>query len=510
MPLPGGYCGSPCGPTGEACDGACVSTARAGDVCLARCTTDADCRAGEGYVCEAGACTLPNFEAIAPKTCPAAPGPAQDPSFSASEPWSDASTPGIYQFEPSAVLAPGGGLVAMYITRGKLTDGNVLATSRVDAAGKATIGAPIGAQPGSRFDPWLARGKDGTLYAVWLELGAGDEATGNNGSGAHQEIAMATSRDGVTWSTPVAVQDPGDCKAGERDCLDKPMIAVGPDPQHRGTELVYVMYAADDAGLRVRASRDGGKTFSPAVTALAGVYGNAVVGADGRLHLVTIDGGPMGAFGSAEQQIQYTVSSDGGATFAPPLAVSAPDETLPFFFSNPSVAVDDRRGWLYVAYVRGGRDAAWDLVIEATRARGPAEKWTWKRQVIGDHCAIHMVPNLALDAATGTLHVAWYDSDGAPGRFAHATCTPGAAACTQRGAINSVPFAALSTVRHGAAWIGEYESLVIDPAHHVLHAVWSQPVAEGDQVVARIFHASAPLSAPRPAPARSARGSRSP
>jgi hypothetical protein len=252
---------------------------------------------------------------------------------------------------------------------------------------------------------------------------------------------------------------------------------------------VYVLYASEGAGLRIRGSSDGGKTFGKPATALSGIYGNAVVGSDGRVHVVTLDGGPMGAFGSAQQTIQYTASSDGGATFAPPLTVSRQDEVLPFFFSNPSVAVDDARRWLYIAYVRGGRDAKWDIVLAATRDGGK----TWTRHVIGDGCAIHMVPNLALDPVTGALHVAWYDSDGAPGRFTHATCTPGLARCTPQGAINSVPFAALSTVRHGAKWIGEYESLVVDARRRVLHAFWSQPVAEGDQIVSRIFHAAAKL-----------------
>ena len=94
--------------------------------------------------------------------------------------------------------------------------------------------------------------------------------------------------------------------------------------------------------------------------------------------------------------------------------------------------------------------------------------------------------------AKGNLHVAYYDSEGAP-RFAHATCTPGAAKCTVKGAINSVPFAALSTERHGSKWIGEYESLLIDARHRILHAVWAQPVDEHGAIVARIFHARAKL-----------------
>lgn len=128
-------------------------------------------------------------------------------------------------------------------------------------------------------------------------------------------------------------------------------------------------------------------------------------------------------------------------------------------------------------------------MISATKDGGK----TWKRQTIGDDCAIHMVPNLALDSVTGTLHVAWYDTSGAPGRFAHATCTVGAAKCTQVGAINTVAFAALSTVRHGAKWIGEYESLIVDERRRVLHAIWAQPVAEDGAIVSRIFHSQAKL-----------------
>jgi hypothetical protein len=161
---------------------------------------------------------------------------------------------------------------------------------------------------------------------------------------------------------------------------------------------------------------------------------------------------------------------------------------IPFFFSNPSVAVDDRRRIIYVAYARGGRDAKWDIVVAASRDAG----LTWRRTKIGDDCAIHMVPNIAVDAQSGTVHLAWYDSDGG-GRFAHATCPAGAASCTAWGAINSVPFAALSTVRHGSKWIGEYESLVIDDKRRVLHAVWTQPVAEGGKIISRIFHAAAKL-----------------
>jgi hypothetical protein len=464
LPLSGGYCASACGVTGDPCDGACVETGRAGEVCMAKCTRDGDCRTGEGYVCdpERHACLLPNFAAITPKQCPGS-GRDKDAAFSSAEQLTTASSPGVYQFEPAGVLADDGTTVAIAIARSGIFAGNPLVVS---------TGHTLASEKQSHFDPWLARaGK--TLFAVWYGFDSRDE---------HGEIALATSTDrGATWTKPIAVHDPKDCSGEEPGCLDKPMVAA--DARH-----VYVMYSANDAGMRVRASLDGGKTFGAPVTALAGIYGNAAIGSDGRLHVVANSGGPLGAYGSAQQKIEYTVSADGGVTFAKPIAVSGRDEVLPFFFSNPSVAVDDRRKWLYVAYVRGGRDAVWDIVIAATKDAGK----TWTRTKLGDGCAIHMVPNLALDPTTGTLHVAYYESIGT-GRFAHATCTAGAAKCTPQGAINSAPFAALSTVRHGAKWVGEYETLLVDDQRRMLHAIWAQPVAEGDKIVARIFRASAKL-----------------
>jgi hypothetical protein len=483
LPTPGGSCGSFCGVTGDPCsDGVCVETGRAGELCLRGCTRDDECRVDEGYVCDPQwkACMVPNLAAIVPEACPSPKGAVRDVAFTASEPWSTAAAPGLYQFEPTATVTDDGGVVAVYVTRAAMVDGNALGVARVDGKGARTIDVALRSERQTHFDPWLARDRKGTLYAVWL---------GFDGRDQHQEIALATSIDrGATWSKSIAVHDPADCGDGDADCLDKPMVAIGPDPRLPTADLVYVMYSAGDAGLRVRASRDGGKTFGATRTALAGIYGNATVGIDGRLHLVTLNGGPLGAFGSAQQRVEYTVSADAGATFARAITVSGRDEVIPFFFSNPSIAVDTRRRWLYVAYARGGRDATWDIVVAASKDAGK----TWTRTTIGDRCAIHMVPNLALDSITGTLHVAWYDSDGG-GRFAHATCPVGAATCTAWGAINSVPFAALSTVRHGAKWVGEYESLVVDEKRGVLHAVWAQPVDDGGKVVARIFHAQAKL-----------------
>ncbi|HEY5949480.1 MAG TPA: sialidase family protein, partial [Kofleriaceae bacterium] len=327
----------------------------------------------------------------------------------------------------------------------------------------------------ARADARLARDRKGTLYAV---------------SADGKQIQLATSTDrGATWSAPIAVSDPADCEERAGDCVERPLIVASVDAKTKA-DVLYVIYAAGDHGARVRSSRDGGKTWAQGPIALAGSYGSAVA-SGGKLHLAMLAGSALGAYGSAQQVIEYTASSDGGATFREPVTVSARDEMLPYWFANPSLAVDDRRKWLYVAYARGGRDAAWEIAIAASKDNGV----TWKRtKLAGNGCAIHMVPNLALDAATGTLHVAYYDSEGAPGRFVHATCGPGATKCKLVGSINSTPFATLSLARHTSKSVGDYASLVVDDKRRLLHAVWAQPVDETGKAIARVFHGTAKLA----------------
>jgi len=318
----------------------------------------------------------------------------------------------------------------------------------------------------TRTDARLARDRKGTVFSVMR---------------SSRVIELTTSTDrGATWSSPIAVDDGDDCR--ERGC-DRPLITFGKD-------IVYVIYAAGDNGLRVRASRDRGKTFTTGPIALAGTNASAAATSDGKLHVVAMTGSALGAYGSAQQVVEYAASSDGGATFSAPIVVSGRDELLPYFFATPVLTVDTQRRWLYVAYARGGRNAAWDLVIAASKDNGA----TWKRTTLaGDGCAMHMVPTLALDAATGTLHVAYYDSEGAPGRFVHATCGPGALKCKVLGAINSVPLPLLSLARGTTKSVGDYESLIVDDKRKMLHAVWAQNVDEAGKSVTRIFHAAAKL-----------------
>ncbi|HEU0036552.1 MAG TPA: sialidase family protein [Kofleriaceae bacterium] len=473
--LPGGYCASTCGEGEPACSASCVDTPRDGQLCLASCRSDADCRVDEGYFCDAQwrACMIPNTASIVPRVCPAIPGIARDPAFA---PPTALSTTGSAQTSPAAIVTGDGGLVAIAVQRTAERDAIMLA--RIDAQGRATLDQALPTTRTHAAEPRLARDARGTLYAVWLAYDVREQP----------EIVLSRSTDrGVTWSPPVAVHEPdaAACTRGalRADCLARPSVVVGRDPFAAGRDIVYVTYIAE--GLRVRASRDGGKTFGPARIAIAAGAGELAAGTDGKLYAVGLGGSALGAFGSADRALQLAVSSDAGATFTRPQTISADMEMLPLYFATPAVALDDRRRTLWVAYVRGGRDAKWQLVIAASKDGGA----TWKRTRIGDDCAIHMVPELAIDPVTGRAHLAWYDSHGP--RIAHAVCTPGQ--CKQLGRINDAPFAALSTSRRGPAMLGEYFGLVVDATRRTLHAVWVQPITEGERAPSRPFHAKAKL-----------------
>jgi hypothetical protein len=413
---------------------------------MRRCTADAECRTAEGYVCDPDwhACVIPNTAVIVPRGCSAF-GAVRDRAFGAPVRAVAGSGP---ERDPSAVVTDGG---------------EVLAWATGDA----------------HAQPRLARDNKGILYAVWLAVEGKDRA-----------IQLARSRDGgKTWGTPDTV-DAAACDDREPACLDRPAIAIGAASPGTGNDLVHVLYAAG-GGIRVATSHDEGATFRRAVTALPGLLAAATVGADGALHVVALDPGTaVPGFGSADHRILYTTSADNGRTFAKAQRLSDRDDRLPFFGAIPAVAVDTKRKHVYVAYVRGGRDAVWDIVIASSKRDG---KNLWKRtRVGGDGCATRLAPALALDPTTGTLHVGWYDNRGG-GRYARATCATGAAKCAEQGAISDTPFAVFALDRDPPRALGDTSALVVDPKRRALHAVWAQPVIDDGRITTRILRATATL-----------------
>lgn len=511
LPGGGGTCTSMCGPLGDPCDdGVCVATPRDGALCLPRCTRDADCRQAEGFVCEPQwrACVLPNQAAIVPRTtCPPSPGPglalgagpgptrgsgraasrasgraaSRALGFAPSTQLTGPATVGVHQLAPGAILGERT-LVTLYSSRDR---GEAVHLEGATVAGATVVPVtlPTDAAVVREHTPRLARDAAGTLYAV--SVGEDERAW--------RRIVVRTSRDdGASWQLRTAIPEATACAGPRRDpaCFDRPLIAIGRDPAAPGRELVHLVLASPE-GTRVLTSRDHGAHFEGGTLALLGTAAAAVVDDRGRLHVIALDGSVRtGPYGNAAHTVHHAVSTDGGRSFSAPRRLSPVDERLPFALATPALAVDVRRRWLYAAYVRGGRDGAWDIVLLASKDGGAS----WRRSRLGDTpaCAWHAEPTLAVDPTTGTLHLAWYDSSGG-GRFAHATCAPGLARCTPARAVSDVPFAALSTGRHDATWLGETQALVVDDRGRTLHAVWTQPVAEAGRIVGRIFHATAAL-----------------
>jgi hypothetical protein len=243
--------------------------------------------------------------------------------------------------------------------------------------------------------------------------------------------------------------------------------------------------------MRMRTSTDGGKTWDAPITAVEGTYGDVAIDGKGRIHIAVgmTDSRGVGAWGSPEGSIAYTVSAD-GKTFGKPITVSAAGESIPAFFVNPTIAVDDQRGWIYVAYVAGSPDGKWDIQLAATTDNGK----TWKHTKVNDDatCANHMVPNLALDPTDGTLHVTFYENRGGAGHVSYTSCKPAGGTCSA--VVRASPdMAAYELVRHSSKWLGEYESLVIDPKRKILHAVWTHTVQEGAHAIGRLRYATRKL-----------------
>jgi hypothetical protein len=273
-------------------------------------------------------------------------------------------------------------------------------------------------------------------------------------------VVLAASADGgATWSPDRRVDAPADC-AGLLACPIEPQVVAG------GGHL-YLLYGGADIGTRVRASADHGATFGPSAIGVGGTSAGAAIGGDGRVHVAGVRGGPYGVYGAADHVLEYAMSADHGARFSRPIAISGRDEQLPLVGARPAIATDGKS--VYIAYVRGGRDLAWDIILAYSKDAGA----TWRRAAISEPspCALRMSPALAVDARTGRLHVAWFDSRGG-GRVIHATCAigggvRGAATCAEGGTISD-GVVAFDFDHLPAA------TLAVDAGKHAIRAVWTR------------------------------------
>jgi hypothetical protein len=206
---------------------------------------------------------------------------------------------------------------------------------------------------------------------------------------------------------------------------------------------------------------------------------------------VTWDEGKPDRYGDPLIRIEYVRSEDGGKTFSEPLRVSAPGEPVPLYYATPQVAVDVERGFIYSVYPVGTIDQGWDLMLAASKDGGR----TWTRTRVNDdpRCATHVAPSAGLDPKTGTLHIVWQENRSGRGGLAYASCLEGGTLCMPNESVSATPYATFRLGRHGSDWLGDYQTLLIDPERRQLHAIWAQPVSEGSEVLSHLFYARGSL-----------------
>lgn len=266
-------------------------------------------------------------------------------------------------------------------------------------AGRSTL-AESGAS-----NPTVALSDDGALV-TWVATEGGTHSV--------QLVEVIGEGEAVLAGTASGVNDvPGGVAPHEQAPAQ---VVGGPDGQ------VFVVWQNNRAvegrrfpasDLRLAGSRDGGRSFEPAIQVnddaggapTSHTFHDAAVASDGALYVSWIDGRDPGG-----PQIRVARSTDGGATFESSVLVG--EGACPC--CRTALAVGPA-GEVYVAWRQVFEGNVRDMVVarsvDGGRSFGAPVRVHEDRWVI-DGCP-HAGPGLAVDAS-GSLHVAWFT--GAPGR----------------------------------------------------------------------------------------------
>lgn len=477
----GSFCASAC-PCGAGA--VCAVSPDVPEMCMKACTSDGDCKSGLKCNSDWGACAP---EGLLAAKAPACTAPALTrKAFGKVNPISKAG--GKATHTPAVAFDRNGDLVSVYVAGtgpGSSTLASAKATFNKDEVVIAEADKAVALERENAGHPWIARDRNGKLYMAFLAW--------NGPMKKNMMVGLSTSDDGVTWSKPVAAFDANlDCPGDAAGCLDRPIVAVGPDrDEKKKNEVIYVLYWSNATNtLRSVHSTDGGQTFSTSVQVGTGGYADADVTSSGKLHVV-FTSGAGNKMGDTGNGVYYTSSSDGGESFIPPVRISSQNEPVPYHFASPRVVVDVPRRMLYAVYTAGTSDGKWEIVLSSSKDGGV----TWTRESVNDDqpCATHMLPAAALDPSTGKVHIVWLENRAGGGAAAYATCDKAGTSCAKNEAVSDAPFATFGYGRGSAATLGDSIAVIVDSKHKLLHALWAQPVDEGGAATARVFHSAAKL-----------------
>lgn len=495
----GGYCTRVCTGGGGCGPDAVCGRLQGFPICFQRCTTNADCRTAQGYVCGTAegvqgvrVCRI-NDEPVGTRdgaACftPGASGTNVIPALprvvfqGANASVSAARNDSFIEAEGNIAVSPTNGAVAnSYIALG---GGNAvfMGVSRsADGMAWTQDGRVTDPDFNGSSDPVLEYSRDGTLRMTFIGLA-------RNGVGQVTNVRVRvteSSNNGMTWATPRPVDPAGTCVMG--GICDKPWLTAGPGVE-AGTEALYLGYLAQTqnaANLLVQRSDDAAQTWSrPVVLASAGQLGTTVV----AHNLIQFATGPSGRavaawagiaagqgagegssarLGSPSNRVLMRGSRDGFRTLEPLRIVSRPTDSPVYI--QPPVALDGDT--VHVAYLTGDASGAWDLIL-ATSTNG-GESWQYRK--VNDEpesCATHGFPAMLVDRETHAVHLIWMENRFGEGAVAYARC-PGDASmpCGRNEAVSDAPFR-FTTGRNPQAWHGDYLGLTLTGMGE-LWATWS-------------------------------------
>ena len=343
-------------------------------------------------------------------------------------------------------------------------------------------------------DDAVTFGSDGTAYHSYIAF---DGIRVERPERAWSGIFVPASKDGLSWTTPVAVVDHVNTAIPFED---KPWVGVdrAAGSPHRGNLYVawtrFDVYGSADPAHRshimVSRSRDAGRTFS-APYEISDDTGDAkdsdgtvegvvpVVGVNGDVYIAWA--GPKG--------LVIDKSTDGGWTFGRDTVIAAmpggwdlPVPGLDRHNGMPVTAVDlgdgPYKGSVYVNWI-DEHNGDPDVFVAASRDGG--KTWSPPARVNDDgKGAAQLFTWLAVDPSDGSLNVVFHDRRGLPGKMTGVTL----ARSVDGGktfANHKLPVPAFDCCDHRSPFFGDYNG--IDAYGGRVVAVFPVLTADGQQKV---------------------------
>ncbi|MEM4374593.1 MAG: sialidase family protein, partial [Nitrososphaerota archaeon] len=319
--------------------------------------------------------------------------------------------------------------------------------------------------PGDSFcsDPVVTFGRDGKVYYSYLSIGSKPLRVGRLLYTADVSSAtLSVSLDGgATWTAYLAATG-GVTPSEDRAAItfiDKPWMAVGPDPVDRSRDNIYITYTefrltypyldfypfvgepVVEVSIKLVRSSDGGRTWSrpiavsPIFSALAGdedarlVQGsNIAVASDGTLYVAYYDSLDDGPFKGLFTPF-VAVSRDGGQSFSRAAPVVPGGLWEQGFFLKPTYF----RSWssmfpyiavspldskvLYIVFGALGEAAADNSDVFFVKSADGGETWSRAKRVNDDLTSRNQFfPTLTV-SPNGHIHVMWGDMRDDPNNY---------------------------------------------------------------------------------------------